>query len=200
MSLTHRIKQEFTWLKLSYKFLWAHHPTCDPYANQRFDLLGISLCQGCTLITLGAIIGFVTSLILLLIQLLVFVILFVMSLVLVIAIDGFSLSRPFKRSLRLIMGITLGVGLAQLILQPWLIKLGFTILIFVMYNAYRLIRRSSPSKDLCQTCHELENIPNCSGMIDKIEANKRYQELVLPVLENDFIKQLERKAAENIAD
>jgi uncharacterized membrane protein len=200
MRLTHRIKEEFTWLKLSYKFLWAHHPTCDPYSNQRFDFLGISLCQGCTLITLGGLVGFVSSLILRLTQLIVFGGLFVMSIILVITIDGFSLGRPFKRVLRHIMGLTLGVGLTQLVLQPWLIKLGLVISIFLIYYVYRLFRRVSPSKDLCQSCHELENAPNCSGMIDKIEANKRYQELVLPVLENDFIKKLERKAAENITD
>jgi len=201
MSLLHRIpslREEFTWLNLSYKFLFAHHPTCNPYANQRFDILGISLCQGCTLVTLGAVGGFVTSLILLLSQLITFAGLFILTVGLVFVIDGFSLGRPFKRFLRFIMGITLGVGVAQLILQPWLLKLGFVVFFVLIYNSYRVYRRSKPSEDLCQSCHELESAPYCSGMIDKMEANKRYQELILPVLDNDFIRQLEQKAAENI--
>ncbi|MHA2503532.1 MAG: hypothetical protein ACXAE3_11760, partial [Candidatus Kariarchaeaceae archaeon] len=116
----------------------------------------------------------------------------------VISIDGTASGRWLKRTVRFLMGIVLGISLAQLFLQPWMLKLGFAGLIFIGYNAYRIYRRMKPAKNLCESCDELKDAPNCSGMIDRMEANRKYRQMVLPVVDPAFIKQLERKAADNL--
>ena len=184
------LKREWLWLKLSYPFRWAHHPTCDPYSSQRFDLLGTSLCQGCTLVTAGLLLGSLISYVMNLTSLIAFTLLVV----------GFGLSRRFKRLARVSIGLAIGNGLIQIIYQPWLLKLGLVLLFWTGWKIYQYFRSKSPSPDLCQTCDELPDAPRCSGIIDQFEANKKYRDLVLPVLDSDVLTQLEKKAAQALED
>jgi hypothetical protein len=184
------LNQEFTWLKLSYKFRWAHHPTCDTYQNQRFDIFGISLCQGCTILTVSALISFVTTLILGIPIFLPLFILYIFVFLEVAIIDGIGLGRNFKRLARISIGASLGLAFAQILLLSSIQSSIILFLIFSTFFGYRRFRSKKSSEDLCQTCPELENAPRCPGVIHQYEANRTYQKLIVPVLDEDVIRRI----------
>jgi hypothetical protein len=184
------LKQEFTWLKLSYKFRWTHHPTCDPYQSQRFDFSGISLCQGCTILTVSALISFITTLILGIPIFLPLFILYIFALLGVAIIDGIGFGRNFKRLARISIGASLGMAFAQLLLLSLIQSSIILSLIISSFFGYRWFRSQKSSKDLCQTCPELKNAPRCQGVIRQYEANRTYQELIVPVIDEDTLRRI----------
>lgn len=102
-------------------------------------------------------------------------------------IDGRSSSRWIKRGLRIAMGVGLGLALGQIILERWIMKTVYAIFILFTYSGYKWYRDRHPSPDLCQTCEEFPLAPRCSGIIDKFEANQKYREFVLPVIDIESI-------------
>lgn len=187
-----RLRLEFVWLKLSYRFKFAHHPTCTPYSNQVFRVLGIHLCQGCTMIYLGIIMGFLTQLLLqILFSPVTFLVTTIVTVGIVLILDTQTSIRLVKRTLRFSMGLYAGCIAASVIIDPnWIMKIVFAVVIILLFQAYRFFRMMRPSKDLCQTCPDFPKAPYCPGLIMQMEANSKYQDLVLPMVEANIASKL----------
>jgi len=202
LGIKQKLQLDWLWLKLSYPFRWAHHPTCYPYSNQRFDitLFGrkLHLCQGCTLVTFGALLSFLIFGGLILIGVLhsLYLLLTVILApeILVVIIDSRDPPRWLKRVARIILGHSTGTALAMLVFFPgWGVKLFVVICLLLARAAYKWFRTRSPSKDLCPDCEFFPEVPYCPGLTQQMEANKRYKELALPVLETSIRRQVEQK-------
>jgi len=152
------------------------------------------------MVTIGSIFSFIAVMLTLILSQLadiVYIALLLIPVLPVIIIDGFHLSRFWKRIARLCLGISAGTAFAVILFYPsWWIKILVVLGLVSAKYAYEYFRTLSPSKDLCLTCQYLEDAPYCPGMTDKMEANKRYQELALPVMNSSIKSQVERASGQ----
>lgn len=192
-----KYKLDWIWFKLSYPFRFAHHPLCDRYADQRFEVAGVHLCQGCTLVTIGTVLAALVSIITTLIfgEYLQFMVIFALiSLLPAIIVDGFRLSRKYKRIARFGLGVAFGIAVGIITYSGWTNKLIFAGVLIVGLYGYRKFRQMTPKDDLCQTCPHLKEAPYCPGYQLQMNKNKEYKELAFPILESDLqarMKQLQ---------
>jgi hypothetical protein len=185
-----KLKLEWLWFKLSYTFRFAHHPLCERYQDQRYQIGSVHLCQGCTLVTLGTIISALLAFLaifFLSIPWQYFILTNIIALLPALIADGLRLGRRAKRFARFSLGLALGTTIGLIVVVPlWWLKVSLIIIGVFAIIAYRRFRSYTPKEDLCQTCPHLEEAPYCPGYILQMQKNKEYKELALPVLQPDL--------------
>ncbi len=184
-------------MRLSYRFQLAHHPLCDRYSDQRFEVGGVHLCQGCTYVTGGSLLGVITgltfSLVYFVVPWYVAYTIFFISLVPAFLIDRSSAGRVAKRFARFSMGM--GLGFAVFLVastHSWLLRFLYLLTIVVLYRLYRHYRTRHPPRDLCVGCEYSEEKPYCPGLITQMEANKQYMNLATDLLQPDIQRRIEK--------
>lgn len=186
------LKVSYIWLKLSYQFRFSHHPICDKYSNQLINVGSVHLCQGCTIVTVGGVIGAVAGMlggILLESSMPRFIIpaVVIQSIMApVFIIDYLQLGRKWKRVARACIGTAIGLGFSLAFFVGWLLKLTIVLLIFLNFQLYRIFRTKSPSIDLCPTCEFFPDKPNCPGFEQQFAANKVYMQRATEILYDSF--------------
>ncbi len=207
------LKQRLQLLKkrisLSYWFKYAHHPLCERYKDHIFRIPlknnTLYICQGCFLTALGWLVGilvtifaFVPFINYLWHHLLIALGCFLLP---ILIVEVFTLSnRHIKRFIRLLGGLGLGFFTSIAIdfrsFGYFLLAIGIVVPSYVIFLIIR--KRKHKNKDICEGCSELEELQKgtlkiCSGLKEKIAAEKIYSDFASDLLQDEFRKQYSKK-------
>ncbi len=165
-------------LKLSWKFKFAHHPICERFDDHIWKIGDMYVCQGCTMVYSGVILGF-------------FLFLFNFNQfiggmldwflsVLIFMLPTFLIeklrikTRWVKRSVRFLNGIALGATMAFLFVDTsiWE-RISVIAFIYIGLLLFRFIRRYKKEEDECEGCPQAKKDEVCEGFKMQFEANKK---------------------------
>lgn len=199
-SLTIRMRLFFKKIKVSWRFHFAHHPLCDNYRNQIFEINGIYLCQGCTLTYIGIFLGLISSLLLNLdLSIIEWLIIGLGILVFLFIIEFLNISnRKIKRLIRFVTGIGLGSFIWFLFSSTnFYVSLIAIIFTYLGYRVFKIIRSSQVKEDKCLSCSEFNKGKICSGLALEAQVNREYSEYATNLLQ-DKLKALAMAKYKNI--
>jgi uncharacterized membrane protein len=186
------------WLrwKLFWPYRFAHHPLCERFSGHVFRIGKLYICQGCTLVYSGLLIGgLVFSLVPFVLSYWLWSII-AGALVLPTFIVHFSsLSRVFTRVARFSFGLFFGWMIGGVVKYPnWLFR-GITIgAAIITYLLFRIVyRRSKKQRDECSGCPELAKGGICSGYEERMEAEREYSSMLLNCYSLKLKNMLRRK-------
>ncbi|UCE13837.1 MAG: hypothetical protein JSV04_01355 [Candidatus Heimdallarchaeota archaeon] len=178
------------WIKrweVSWRWHFAHHPLCDRYSDQTWNIGSFIICQGCSLVLTGIISGFSLCLLLgVVLDPIGWIILWaIFFLSTILGEFYFMFRRPFKRMARFFAGIGIGSFFWFLLTEPniiyKLIGAGFG---FIAYSAFLKVRGYT-KVDKCYGCPELK--PGiCPGLEHESLAMKEYSNYATTLLEDQL--------------
>lgn len=170
-----RLGLKLLWLRHAYSFLWAHHPLCERFREDVFQIGRVHLCRSCA----AAYLGMATGVILLATTSL----LSTPTLPMVLAIPTVVLSHPrfYKRMPRLLRDL-LRTSMGLLIVACGGLFLSgcyFTgaVLSVVLFAFWRFYFRLRHARRLaaCNGCPELNGDGVCSGFARQAESVRTYE-------------------------
>ena len=190
MRLITRLRMKGLWLKHAYRFLWAHKPLCDKFAEDVLMLGPVFLCRSCTC----AYGGIVSGLLLIFLAPLSVGILPVLFLSALCGVLGFSAPPLYKRLPRFVRDIlrfTSGALIplsVYLCTRPgfWIGAFGLAVL-FAFWVVYFRVRKARKLKE-CDGCPELEANKICSGFAMQAGHVRRFeQEATELLIHSDYV-------------
>ncbi|MHA1911027.1 MAG: hypothetical protein ACTSYA_04945 [Candidatus Kariarchaeaceae archaeon] len=181
-----RVKLAWKRFLLSWRFLFAHHPLCDSYRDQVFLVFGVYLCQGCTLLYSGLLLGLVFFLFVETASLSLFHWLFIVTLLVIPSfLTLISQFHFFKKSARLMNGAGFSAifwGTASLsLLEEKIILIFYMIVLFILFTLIRT--KLSDQRNLCSICDE-KNLPICSGYRVQAKIEEKMDEYTIKLLQD----------------
>lgn len=196
MKFLKRLKLNIFKLKLTWRFKFAHHPLCQNYSDQVFKIGNIYLCQGCTLIYSGLVIGLLSGIIFnpsFSIQ--IWAIIGVSLMVPTFVVQVVKLPRMFKRIARFLNGFDLGaIFFSIFILPKWSHRIIMIVSISVTYLAFRIIHKHKrKERDLCESCNELKTGKICSGYKLRAEKELEYSKYAEQILDEELQQLIQGK-------
>jgi uncharacterized membrane protein len=187
MLLWMRVKIAWKRFLLSWRFLFAHHPLCEKYQDQVFLVFGVSLCQGCTLLYSGLLLGLFFFLFIETASLTFFHWFLIATLLVTPSFLIFRSKRGkrrfFKRGARLMNGAgfaTIFWGSTSLnLLIERLLLIFYMIALFLLFTLIRT--RYSNHGSLCSFCEE-QSLPVCSGYRKQVQVEEKMDEYTIKLL------------------
>ncbi len=185
-------------------FAFSHHPLCKRYEDHvfrfRFKKNTLYLCQGCTLTALGWIFGLIltTFAFISLVNYQWYHLLIVLGSILgpILIVELVNVSnRHVKRIIRVMGGMGLGFFtiIAVDFKSVWFFLLSIAIVV-PSYLLFLIIRKNKhKNKDLCKGCEELGEKAICSGLKEKVAAEKAYSKYASDLLQEELRKNYMQK-------
>lgn len=196
LNLKTRIYLWYLRLKLYWPFRFAHHPLCPRFSGHVFKIGRLYLCQGCTFVYSGIILGsLIFSLVPFTIDIWLWFTIAACLLLPTFLVQIFPLPRIFTRIARFLLGLYFGWMIGGAVQNTsWLHRGLFIGMGFASYLAFRIIyRRSKRKRDECSECPELDQSNVCSGYEARIAAERDYSRIATKLLEPDLEAIMRRK-------
>ncbi len=173
--------------QISWRFKFAHHPVCVSYKDHYWNIKGVYICQGCTLVYSSF---FVTLLFLFFFQTTLeqyqYLIVGLGILIPVLIIELTKIEqRIIKRLSRILIGIGIGLFFSAFLLHTDIIVkvIGFLITV-IGFISFKRVRRSTKREDKCNLCSEHKSNVICSGLRLEAVAMKKYSDYASDLLQD----------------
>lgn len=176
-------------LKLYWPFRFAHHPLCPRFSGHVFKIGRLYLCQGCTFVYSGIILGgLIFSLVPFSIQFWLWLTIAACLILPTFIVHFLSLPRFFTRLARSLLGLYFGWMIGGVVqYSSWLYRGLFIGIGFASYLTFRIIyRRSKRKQDGCSGCSELNQSVVCSGYEAQLTAEREYSRIATKLLAPDL--------------
>ena len=176
-------------LKLYWPFRFAHHPLCPRFSGHVFKIGRLYLCQGCTFVYSGIILGgLIFSLLPFSIQFWLWLTIAACLILPTFIVHFLSLPRFFTRLARTLLGLYFGWMIGGIVqYSSWLYRGLFIGIGIASYLTFRIIyRRSKRKQDECSGCSELNQSVVCSGYEAQLAAEREYSRIATKLLAPDL--------------
>ena len=176
-------------LKLYWPFRFAHHPLCPRFSGHVFKIGRLYLCQGCTFVYSGIILGgLIFSLVPFSIQFWLWLTIAACLILPTFIVHFLSLPRFFTRLARTLLGLYFGWMIGGIVqYSSWLYRGLFIGIGIASYLTFRIIyRRSKRKQDECSGCSELNQSVVCSGYEAQLAAEREYSRIATKLLAPDL--------------
>jgi len=189
LNLKTRIYLWYLKLKLYWPFRFAHHPLCPRFSGHVFKIGRLYLCQGCTYVYFGLILGgLIFGLVPIAIPFWLWLTIAACLILPTFLVHFLSLPRFFTRLARFLLGLYFGWMIGAIVqYSSWLYRGLFIGIGFTSYLIFRIIyRRTKRLRDECSGCSELEQSAVCSGFEVQLAAEREYSRIATKLLESDL--------------
>lgn len=182
--------------ELSWRFKFAHHPICPSYNKHYWNIKGVYLCQGCSIVYTC----FFSALLFLILFHITFIpvhylfvglgILIPILLVEIIKIE----QRSIKRLARAGIGIGLSLPFSAFVLHEEIVVKVMGLLITLLgFISFRQVRKAANREDLCKSCPEYKSNRICNGLRLEAEAMRKYSDYASDLLHAELKEKYRRK-------
>ena len=172
--------------RLSWRFTFAHHPICPTYKSHYWEIKGLYLCQGCSLVYAGFL-SALSFLVFFQISLTSIHYLFVGLGVLIpiLLLEMFKLEqRTIKRLSRAGIGIGVGVSFSAFFLHEDIVVKVIGLLVTIIgFMVFKQVRKTAKKDDLCRSCPEYRSKKICRGLRFEAEAMRKYSDYASDLLQ-----------------
>ncbi|TFG21005.1 MAG: hypothetical protein EU530_01565 [Promethearchaeota archaeon] len=191
-------------ISLSYWYKHSHHPLCERYDDHIFKIplknKTLYICQGCSLTALGWLIGVLITIFSFVpfVEYVWYHLLIALGFLLlpILLVEILNVSnRQIKRFIRLLGGLGLGffatIAIDFKSVGYFILSIGIVIPSYVVFLIIR--KQKHKNKDICEGCSELEELQKgqikyCSGLKEKMIAEKKYSDFASDLLQEDIRK------------